>query len=233
MVSTAAGRLRSSRTLRIGVALGLGMTARAIANRAISESTSRSGRLGPGPAYREQPIQKAPGRLSPQQLHAASLAYARHMDRVVPLLEERLHAPLPGVVERHAVVSRAEWALANMGTFKALIAHLEPHLSPTGGRRERWRRRSGGHQPAADHGSGRVPAGLPGVTRAGPVRRGAPVRRAGTRPTAVRGGEHPRQRPCAQGAHRPVPALGRPPRDDACLRAGGASLAASVSPEPS
>jgi coenzyme F420 biosynthesis associated uncharacterized protein len=52
------------------------------------------------------------------------------MDKVVPLLEERLGAELPGVVERHAVVSRGEWATANMATFKGLIGHLEPHLTP-------------------------------------------------------------------------------------------------------
>jgi coenzyme F420 biosynthesis associated uncharacterized protein len=52
------------------------------------------------------------------------------MDRVVPLLEDRLGARLPGVVERHAVVSRADWASANISTFKSLIGHLEPHLMP-------------------------------------------------------------------------------------------------------
>ncbi len=52
------------------------------------------------------------------------------MDLVVPLLEARLGARLPGVVERHAVVSRAQWATANMETFKALIRHLEPYLTP-------------------------------------------------------------------------------------------------------
>jgi coenzyme F420 biosynthesis associated uncharacterized protein len=68
--------------------------------------------------------------LSAAQLRATEPAYARHMDQVVPILEKRLGATLPGVVERHAVVSRAEWASANMATFKALIGHLEPHLIP-------------------------------------------------------------------------------------------------------
>ncbi len=133
MVITAAGRLRSSRALRLGVALGLGVTVRAIASRAVANvprglvDWERAQRIA------NSRLQKAPGRLTPGQLRAASLAYARHMDRVVPLLEARLHAPLPGVVERHAVVSRSEWAVANMDTFKALIAHLERHLTPGSG----------------------------------------------------------------------------------------------------
>ena len=52
------------------------------------------------------------------------------MARIVPLLEQRLGTELPGVVERHDVVDRAGWARANLGTFKALVAHLEDHLVP-------------------------------------------------------------------------------------------------------
>jgi coenzyme F420 biosynthesis associated uncharacterized protein len=73
---------------------------------------------------------RAPGHLSPTAIAATAPAYARHMDRVVPLLEARLGAPLPGVVERHAVASRTEWADANMGTIRSLIGHLEPALQP-------------------------------------------------------------------------------------------------------
>ena len=50
------------------------------------------------------------------------------MDRIVPRLEARLGKPLPGVVERHAVVDRAGWARANMGTFRDLVARLEDSL---------------------------------------------------------------------------------------------------------
>ena len=129
-LSMAADRLRASRTLRLGVALGLGVTVRAIATRATANTPpglvdwQRAERIARGR------LQRAPGRLTTQQLQAATPAYARHMDRVVPLLERRLGAPLPGVVERHEVVSRAGWAAANMGTLKALIGHLEPHLVP-------------------------------------------------------------------------------------------------------
>ncbi len=133
MVITAAGRLRSSRALRIGVALGLAVTARAIAARAVANVPRGLVDWDRAQRIANSRLQKAPGRLTPGQLQAASLAYARHMDRVVPLLEARLHAPLPGVVERHAVVSRSEWAVANMDTFKALIAHLEPHLTAGSG----------------------------------------------------------------------------------------------------
>ncbi|MFN8620470.1 MAG: zinc-dependent metalloprotease [Chloroflexota bacterium] len=38
--------------------------------------------------------------------------------------------PLPGVVERHDVVDRAEWARANLGTFRALVGYLGGHPAP-------------------------------------------------------------------------------------------------------
>ncbi len=128
--TTAAMRLRSSRALRVGVAIGVGVTARAIASRA-SISTPK-GLVDWERAERmaRRRLSKASGRLTPQQLRATAPAYARHMDRIVPLLEERLGAELPGVVDRHAVVSRADWATANIVTFKLLIGHLEPHLMP-------------------------------------------------------------------------------------------------------
>lgn len=129
-LAMAASRLRSSRALRLGMAIGLGVTARAIVTRATANPPPglvdwvRAERLA------RRRLRGVPGRLTPAQLAAAEPAYARHMERVVPLLEERLGARLPGVVERHGVVSREQWAAANMVTFKALIAHLEPHLVP-------------------------------------------------------------------------------------------------------
>ena len=129
-LATAAGRLRSSRTLRMGVAIGLGVTARAIVTRATANTPAGLVDWDRAERIARRRLRNTSGSLSPQQLRAAEPAYARHMDRVVPLLEARLGAALPGVVERHAVVSRADWAAANMVTFKALIAHLEPHLMP-------------------------------------------------------------------------------------------------------
>lgn len=130
-VAIAASRLRSSRALRMGVALGLGVAARAIATRATANTPAGLVDWDRAERIARRRLRNAPGRLSSQQLEATERAYARHMDRVVPLLEERLGAELPGVVERHAVVSRGDWASANMATFKALIAHLEPHLAPS------------------------------------------------------------------------------------------------------
>lgn len=75
-------------------------------------------------------FRQAPGRLSQRELSAAAPAYEQAMGRIVPLLEQRLGAPLPGVVERHAVVDRAGWARANMAMFKELVGHLEQMLIP-------------------------------------------------------------------------------------------------------
>jgi coenzyme F420 biosynthesis associated uncharacterized protein len=129
-INTAANRARAGRALRLGVAVGLGVTARVVASR-----VAQQGRRGlvdwdraQGMARRR--LASAPGRLTPAQLRRAEPAYARHMARVVPLLEERLGAPMPGVVERHEVVSRGQWATANISTFRSLIDHLEPHLMP-------------------------------------------------------------------------------------------------------
>jgi len=129
-LANAAGRLRSSRALRVGVAIGLGVTARAIANRATANVPAGLVDWERAEGIARRRLGNAPGQLTPAELRATEPAYARHMDRVVPLLEERLGAELPGVVERHDVVSRGDWAAANMDTFKALIGHLEPHLAP-------------------------------------------------------------------------------------------------------
>ena len=129
-LATTARRLGSSRTVRIGVAIGLGMTAHAIAERATANVPEGLVDWERAERIARRRLRSAPGHLTPVQLRTTEPAYARHMDRVVPLLEERLGAALPGVVERHAVVSRGQWAAANMETFKALIAHLEPHMAP-------------------------------------------------------------------------------------------------------
>ena len=42
------------------------------------------------------------------------------MATAIPLLEQHLGRPLPGVVERHEVVDRAGWARANIVTFESL-----------------------------------------------------------------------------------------------------------------
>lgn len=129
-IATAAERLRTSRALRLGLAVGLGITARAIARRATFTTGDGLVDWQRAEQMARQRASGAPGRLTTRQLRATAPLYARHMSRVVPLLEERLGATLPGVVERHAIVSRADWASANLQTFQSLFAHLEPHLMP-------------------------------------------------------------------------------------------------------
>jgi coenzyme F420 biosynthesis associated uncharacterized protein len=129
-LTTAAARLRGSRALRLGVAIGLGVTARAIVSRATANTPTGLVDWARAERIARRRLRNTPGRLTPTQLKATEAAYARHMDRVVPMLEQRLGAALPGVVERHGVVSREQWAAANMQTFKSLVAHLEPHLAP-------------------------------------------------------------------------------------------------------
>jgi coenzyme F420 biosynthesis associated uncharacterized protein len=73
-------------------------------------------------------LRQAPGALSAAELHASRPSYERAMGQVVPLLEQHLGTPLPGVVERYAVVDRAGWARANLVTFEHLIGRLEEHL---------------------------------------------------------------------------------------------------------
>jgi len=135
IVSTTS-RLRTSRPLRIGLAIGLGLAARTVMGRAAARLPA-AGRAPGGLVDWERAqriahrrLVRAPGHLEGRQLRATEPYYAGHMARVVPLLERRLGAELPGVVERHAVASRSQWAAANLGTFKALIAHVEPSLMP-------------------------------------------------------------------------------------------------------
>jgi len=129
-LATTARRLGSSRAVRIGLAIGVGVTARAVARRATANAPQGLVDWERAERIARRRLRNVPGHLTPAQLRATEQAYAGHMDRVVPLLEERLGAKLPGVVERHAVVSRGEWAVANMVTFKALVGHLEPLLTP-------------------------------------------------------------------------------------------------------
>lgn len=130
----AASRLRASRSLRVGLAIGIGLAARAIVGRAAARTPRGLVDWDRAQRIADRRLARAPGHLGPAQLAAAAPAYAQHMARVVPLLEQRLGAELPGIVERHAVASRSEWAAANMGTLKSLVAHLEPSLLPRAAR---------------------------------------------------------------------------------------------------
>ncbi len=127
-----ADRLLASRSVRLGLAIGTGLAARAVAARATLQPSEGLVDWERAQRMARRRLIRAQGHLTDHQLRATRPAYARHMARVVPLLERRLGADLPGVVERHAVASRTEWADANMDTFKALVAHLEPSLRPRG-----------------------------------------------------------------------------------------------------
>ena len=72
--------------------------------------------------------EQAPGRLTALELRAAEGEYRSAMARVVPRLSEALGTSLPGVVERAAVVDRAGWVRANIGTFRSLISRMEANL---------------------------------------------------------------------------------------------------------
>jgi coenzyme F420 biosynthesis associated uncharacterized protein len=50
------------------------------------------------------------------------------MAEIEPRLVDYLGSPLPGVVERHAVVDRATWAGANVAAFRSLLGKLEGSL---------------------------------------------------------------------------------------------------------
>lgn len=74
-------------------------------------------------------LRHLPGTLSRSELRGALPSYRAAMERIVPLLEAELGSPLPGVVERYAVVDRAAWVQANLATFRELIGHLETALA--------------------------------------------------------------------------------------------------------
>ncbi|MHB8959987.1 MAG: zinc-dependent metalloprotease [Candidatus Limnocylindrales bacterium] len=70
-------------------------------------------------------LRSAPGTLQPWELRAAEPSYAAAMAEVVPALEAHLGVPLPGVVDRVAVVDRGGWVAANTAAFAALMGRLE------------------------------------------------------------------------------------------------------------
>ena len=125
----------NERAVLAGIAVGAGL---AIATRYITQRAKTSPDLGLVDWQRVEDLavarlDGAPGALSFADLHAADDDYARALATAIPLLEQHLGRPLPGVVERHEVVTRADWARANIVTFEQLISHLEPQtLSATG-----------------------------------------------------------------------------------------------------
>src|SRR5689334_11532504 len=106
----------------LGLGLAVGAAGLALAGRYIARRARNTAHLGlvDWPRVEQLAVNRlrnVPGTLSRPELLAAQDDYARAMERVVPLLEARLGQPLPGVVERHAVVDRQDWARANVATF--------------------------------------------------------------------------------------------------------------------
>ena len=73
-------------------------------------------------------LARSPGALEPAEIARSGARYAAAMERIVPALEAELGTPLPGVVSRHAAVSRAAWAGANLVAFRELYGHIEAAL---------------------------------------------------------------------------------------------------------
>ena len=120
----------NDRALGLAVALGAGLV---IGARIVARRAQRAGNRGLVDWARVEELavnrlDAAPGALAPGELRAAEADYARAMALAIPLLEQHLGRPLPGVVERHEVVTRQDWARANITTFEQLIERLEPHI---------------------------------------------------------------------------------------------------------
>jgi coenzyme F420 biosynthesis associated uncharacterized protein len=129
-----AGRRRPKIDERaIGLGVAIGAAGVAVASRYLARRAHRAAQGGLVDWRRAERVAalrlaRAPGALPASELRVAAADYERAMAQVVPLLEQRLGLPLPGVVERHAVVSRLGWAQANLDTFKHIVARLESHL---------------------------------------------------------------------------------------------------------
>jgi len=122
---------RDQRTL--GLALVIGAAGIAVASRFLARRAHTAAADGLVDWRRAEQVaisrlRRAAGTLPQSQLTSAEPAYAAAMAAVVPLLENQLELPLPGVVERYAVVDRAGWARANLVTFQSLIGRLEEQM---------------------------------------------------------------------------------------------------------
>jgi coenzyme F420 biosynthesis associated uncharacterized protein len=121
---------RKDRSWQAGFLIGSALGAAATVAGRHAERAARRG-LVDWPAVERIAIGRlagAPGTLDATELHAAEQLYGDAMARIVPALASALGAPLPGVVERSAVVDRAGWVRANIGSFSSLIGKLEADL---------------------------------------------------------------------------------------------------------
>jgi coenzyme F420 biosynthesis associated uncharacterized protein len=118
-------RVRLTQAVAVGMAVGAGLAARYLAERSTRSAGDGVVDWTTAHAIAARRLRAAPGSLPAAELARIAPAYARAMRRIVPLLEQRLGSPMPGVVERHEVVDRAGWARANATVFRDLVEHLE------------------------------------------------------------------------------------------------------------
>ena len=118
-------RARLTQAAAVGMAVGAGLAARYLAGRGTRTAADGVVDWATAHAIAARRLRSAPGSLTPAELARVAPAYAEAMERIVPLLEHRLGAALPGVVERHEVVDRQGWARANANVFRDLVGHLE------------------------------------------------------------------------------------------------------------
>jgi coenzyme F420 biosynthesis associated uncharacterized protein len=118
-------RARVAQAAAVGMAVGAGLAARYLAGRGTRTAVEGVVDWSTAHAIAARRLRSAPGSLTPAELARVVPAYARAMERIVPLLEQRLGAAMPGVVERHEVVDRQGWARANADVFRDLVGHLE------------------------------------------------------------------------------------------------------------
>jgi len=118
-------RARLTHAAAVGVAVGAGIAARYLVQRGSRPAPDGVVDWATAHAIAARRLRAAPGSLTPAELARSAPAYARAMERIVPLLERRLGAELPGVVDRHEVVDRQGWARANANVFRDLVGHLE------------------------------------------------------------------------------------------------------------
>ena len=121
---------RSDRSWQAGFLIGSALGAAATVAGRHAERAARRG-LVDWPAVERFAIRRlaaAPGTLDAAELRAVEPLYAEAMATIVPALSRALGASLPGVVERSAVVARADWVRANIGSFSSLIGKLEADL---------------------------------------------------------------------------------------------------------
>jgi len=110
----------------VGAAAGIGA---AWLNRRV-QRTARAGLVDWARAERLAAgrLARFPGALDQAEIARSGDMYVAAMRRIVPALEAELGTPLPGVVERHAAVSRAQWASANLVVFRQLYGQIEAAL---------------------------------------------------------------------------------------------------------